>query len=102
MFVKECCIYWYTLQIFEFLFIWIYKHVFYFQDFCGPSCMEKYEYMSNKSSVKSIPNECALCAVCNQEKLINVLFDEFESKHKFCSEPCFIAFKYVNNVDPRK
>lgn len=62
--------------------------------------MEKYDQMSNKNAKKSNLVDITQCSVCIKEKQVHVLYDQFEKKHKFCSEPCFVAFKFVNVSNP--
>ncbi|GLV41688.1 without children [Carabus blaptoides fortunei] len=72
-----------------------------FKDFCSQLCMEKYDQMSNKNAKKSAALvDVTQCSVCIKEKQVHVLYDQFDKKHKFCSEPCFVAFKFVNVSNP--
>lgn len=67
-----------------------------FKDFCSQPCMRSYEHicLPKKKSVSKV------CAVCNNLKPIkvDVLIDD--DVHHFCSNPCFSAFKFVNNITP--
>lgn len=65
-----------------------------YRDFCNQQCLRKYESIINPKK-KFLPY---LCSVCNYKKpaKIEVLIDD--NTHRFCSSPCFSAFKFVNNV----
>ncbi|XP_070491945.1 zinc finger MYM-type protein 3 isoform X2 [Chironomus tepperi] len=67
-----------------------------YRDFCNQQCLKKYENILNPKKKQS-PH---VCSVCNNKKIakIEVLIDE--NVHCFCSNPCFSAFKFVNNVVP--
>lgn len=67
-----------------------------YRDFCNQQCLKKYENILNPKKKQS-PH---VCSVCNNKKVakIEVLIDE--NVHRFCSNPCFSAFKFVNNVVP--
>ncbi|KAF5272148.1 hypothetical protein FQA39_LY01230 [Lamprigera yunnana] len=72
-----------------------------FKDFCSKLCMEKYDIMSNKS--KRLARKVgAKCSVCSKEKLITIEFELANKMNLFCGEPCFVAFKFVNNITPAK
>lgn len=66
-----------------------------FKDFCSKKCMRLYEPIFNnkKHAVKT-------CAVCNNQKNVRVEINIDENHHYFCSNPCFSAFSFVNNVTP--
>lgn len=64
--------------------------------------MENFDLMSNKNTNRTSPVEVGVCSVCMNEKQLAITFEQFGNKQRFCSEPCFVAFKFVNNVDPRK
>ncbi|GLG96216.1 Uncharacterized protein GBIM_03033 [Gryllus bimaculatus] len=66
-----------------------------FKDFCTQSCMEKYDQMSNNHAPPVIVQECA---VCNNEKVVSMEVMHKKRVHKFCSEPCFAAFRFVNGM----
>ncbi|XP_050673906.1 zinc finger MYM-type protein 4 isoform X2 [Leptidea sinapis] len=69
-----------------------------FKDFCSQACMEKFDQM-NKNP---LPLQLwAKCAVCSLEKntSIEIEIDE-DITQRLCSEPCFAAFKFVNNICP--
>lgn len=68
-----------------------------FKDFCSKKCMKCYEQIFNhkKHVVKQ-------CAVCNNQKNVRVEIIIDAGTHYFCSNPCFSAFSFVNNVNPGK
>lgn len=66
-----------------------------FKDFCTQECMEKYEQMSSNTAPPEVTHECA---VCNEVKSVKVEVLLDSKLHKFCSDPCFAAFTYVNNI----
>lgn len=66
-----------------------------FKDFCTQSCMEKYEQMGCNVPPPTIIAECA---VCSNSKPVKVEVQLKDKTQKLCSEPCFAAFKFVNNI----
>lgn len=66
-----------------------------FKDFCEQSCMEKYERMGSNDDPPDVIEECA---VCSNSKPVRVEVDLDNKTQKLCSEPCFAAFKFVNNI----
>lgn len=67
-----------------------------FKDFCSKKCMRFYEHIfNNKKQTK-------ICAVCNNQKIVRVEIIVDSNVHYFCSNPCFSAFSFVNNVSPGK
>lgn len=66
-----------------------------FKDFCSRKCMRSYDQIFNhkKNTVKT-------CAVCNNPKIVRVEVIVDDNVHHFCSNPCFSAFSFVNNVTP--
>ncbi|CAG4960276.1 unnamed protein product [Colias eurytheme] len=69
-----------------------------FKDFCTQSCMEKFDQMS-KNPVPQ--NVWAKCAVCSIEKSTSIEVEVSEDVcQRLCSDPCFAAFKFVNNIFP--
>ncbi|XP_034253351.1 zinc finger MYM-type protein 3 [Thrips palmi] len=66
-----------------------------FKDFCVQDCMEKYEQMSNNTVPPEVTQECA---VCNEVKAVKVQVLLDSKWHKLCSDPCFAAFKFVNDI----
>ncbi|XP_044736804.1 zinc finger MYM-type protein 3-like [Chrysoperla carnea] len=64
-----------------------------FKDFCTQQCMEKYYKMNGEKSTST-----ALCDVCNNEKLVRIEIEVDNQIFQLCSEPCFVAFKFANNV----
>lgn len=65
-------------------------------NFCDHLCAKRYEEIIHPR--KRYPQY--LCSVCNNKKSpkVEVLLDGHV--HRFCSNPCFSAFKFVNNVNP--
>lgn len=57
--------------------------------------MEKYDQMSHNTSPPEVHHDCA---VCNEVKAVKVEVLLDFKVHKLCSEPCFAAFKFVNNI----
>lgn len=66
------------------------------RDFCSETCEKKYKEVITPQHKRRFP--VALCAVCNTSKpaRIQVLIEGKEMN--FCKNPCFSAFKFVNNV----
>lgn len=69
-----------------------------FKDFCVASCMKKYDDMCNPKK-KSVTGICAVCMNVDQ---ISVEVTVNEHNHSFCSNPCFSAFQFVNNINAGK
>lgn len=67
-----------------------------FKDFCNQICLKRYEDIINPK--KKPPAH--LCSVCNNEKPAKIVVNLEGGLHRFCSNPCFSAFKFVNNVFP--
>lgn len=65
-----------------------------FKDFCSKKCMRSYEQIFNNKKV------VRTCAVCNNSKPVRVEVVVDSNVHYFCSNPCFSAFSFVNNVNP--
>lgn len=65
-----------------------------YKDFCTQTCMKKYEELCNPKKKPVI----AMCAVCSLEKPVCVSVTIDNRIQKFCSNPCFSAFKFVNNI----
>lgn len=67
-----------------------------YRDFCNQQCLKMYENILNPKKKQS-PH---MCSVCNNKKVakIEVILDD--TVHRFCSNPCYSAFKFVNNVSP--
>lgn len=71
-----------------------------FKDFCSQSCMEKFDQMSKNPTPQPI---WAKCAVCSLEKATSIEVEVSEDVfQRLCSDPCFAAFKFVNNIFPGK
>lgn len=67
-----------------------------FKDFCSQNCMKKYDDMCNPKK-KANQGTCSVCNNLDQVR-VEVLIDGRD--HGFCSNPCFSAFKFVNNIFP--
>lgn len=65
-------------------------------NFCDEKCAKRYDEIINPRKKRSP----YLCSVCNHKKVpkVEILLDG--NTHRFCSSPCFSAFKFVNNVVP--
>lgn len=68
-----------------------------FKDFCSKTCMKHYEQIFNHK--KHIVRQCA---VCNNQKNVRVEINIDGGTHYFCSNPCYSAFSFVNNVTTGK
>lgn len=68
-----------------------------FKDFCSRKCMRCYEQIFNAKKAPIKP-----CAVCNNSKPVKVEVSIDDNIVNFCSNPCFSAFKFVNNITPGK
>lgn len=69
-----------------------------FKDFCSRKCMRLYEQICTTKK----QNTAKICAVCNNSKPFKVEVVIDSNVHHFCSNPCFSAFKFVNNIVPGK
>lgn len=67
-----------------------------FKDFCSQMCMKKYDDMCNPKK-RSNQGTCSVCNNVDQVR-VEVMIDGHD--HGFCSNPCFSAFKFVNNIFP--
>lgn len=71
-----------------------------FKDFCTQVCMEKFDQMSKNPVPQPV---WAKCAVCSLEKATTIEVEVSETAtQRLCSDPCFAAFKFVNNITPGK
>lgn len=69
-----------------------------FKDFCSQICMEKFDHMSKNPVPQPV---WAKCAVCSLEKATTIEVEVSEDSYqRLCSDPCFAAFKFVNNIFP--
>ncbi|KAJ8711642.1 hypothetical protein PYW08_008596 [Mythimna loreyi] len=69
-----------------------------FKDFCSQACMEKFDQMSKNPIPQPV---WAKCAVCSLEKATAIEVEVSEElSQRLCSDPCFAAFKFVNNIFP--
>lgn len=68
-----------------------------FKEFCTQSCMGKFEVMSGASGPV-----VGACAVCGDMKPVAVEVLQGSKINTLCSDPCFAAFKFVNNVSEGK
>lgn len=66
-----------------------------FKDFCRASCMKKYDEMCNPKK-KCCTRICAVCMNVDQVRVEVMVNDQ---THSFCSNPCFSAFQFVNNIN---
>lgn len=69
-----------------------------FKDFCRASCMKKYDEMCNPKK-KIATGICAVCMNVDQVRVEVTVNDQY---HSFCSNPCFSAFQFVNNINAGK
>jgi hypothetical protein len=65
-----------------------------YKDFCDQQCLRKYENILSPKK-KFSPY---MCSVCNYKKPAKIEVAIDENIHRFCSSPCFSAFKFVNNI----
>lgn len=65
-------------------------------NFCNEECAKRFDDIVNPK--KRQPPY--LCSVCNNKKSPKVQVFLDGNIHRFCSNPCFSAFKFVNNVVP--
>lgn len=71
-----------------------------FKDFCSQTCMEKFDQMSKNPIPQPV---WAKCAVCSLEKATTIEVEvSKDATQRLCSDPCFAAFKFVNNIFPGK
>ncbi|CAK1545626.1 unnamed protein product [Leptosia nina] len=68
-----------------------------FKDFCTQVCMEKFDQMSKNTKPQPV---WAKCAVCSLEKGTTIEVEVMNICQRLCSDPCFAAFKFVNNIVP--
>lgn len=68
-----------------------------FKDFCSQTCMGKFDQMSKNPTPQPV---WAKCAVCSLEKMTAIEIEVNEVTQRLCSDPCFAAFKFVNNLFP--
>lgn len=66
------------------------------KSFCNDQCAKTYDTIINPRKNRSP----YLCSVCNNKKSPEVVALLDGDIHRFCSNPCFSAFKFVNNVVP--
>lgn len=66
------------------------------KSFCDDHCAKAYDTIINPRKNRSP----YLCSVCNNKKSPEVVALLDGDIHRFCSNPCFSAFKFVNNVVP--
>lgn len=71
-----------------------------FKDFCSQLCMEKFDQISKNPIPQPVWSKCAVCSL---EKATNIEVEVSEdATQRLCSDPCFAAFKFVNNIFPGK
>ncbi|XP_045779210.1 zinc finger MYM-type protein 3 isoform X2 [Maniola jurtina] len=69
-----------------------------FKDFCSQNCMEKFDQMSKNPIPQPVWSKCAVCSL---EKATTIEVEVGKDVHqRLCSDPCFAAFKFVNNMFP--
>lgn len=66
-----------------------------YKDFCSKLCMRSYDQIF---STKRKPLK--ICNVCNNSRQVRVEVVIGQNTHNFCSNPCYSAFKFVNNISP--
>lgn len=66
-----------------------------YKDFCSKTCSDSYNKMGFK---KIVVPPGTICCVCKSEKNIEVEFEMSDKMHYFCGDPCFVAFRFVNNI----
>lgn len=64
--------------------------------FCNDVCFKAYDGIINPRK-KLLAH---ICSVCNNKRLAQVEIILDGNIHRICSNPCFSAFKFVNNVTP--
>ncbi|XP_050556364.1 uncharacterized protein LOC118264429 isoform X1 [Spodoptera frugiperda] len=68
------------------------------KDFCSQACVEKFDLMSKNPIPQPV---WAKCAVCSLEKANSIEVEVSEElSQRLCSDACFTAFKFVNNIVP--
>lgn len=65
-----------------------------YKDFCTQFCMKKYDEISNNKKKSKIE----ICGVCSKLSPVAVEVTLDGSEYNFCTNPCFSAFKFVNNI----
>lgn len=65
------------------------------KDFCSERCSIAYDQMGIKNYRAS---EGIKCSVCSSDKPIEIQFRHGGKMNYFCSDPCFVAFRFVNKV----
>lgn len=68
-----------------------------YKDFCSPICRKKYDEVITPMHKRRFP--IALCTVCNTSKPARIQVSIEGREMNFCKNPCFTAFKFVNNVN---
>ncbi|CAG4955084.1 unnamed protein product [Parnassius apollo] len=69
-----------------------------FKDFCSQICVDKFDQMSKNPVPQPV---WAKCAVCSLQKATPIEVEVGEDvTQRLCSDPCFAAFKFVNNIFP--
>lgn len=70
-----------------------------FKDFCEQDCLKKYSVLHLGQHPEK---ETLKCAVCSDEKPVEKELICKEKVIKLCSDPCFNAYKFGNNVESAK
>ncbi|XP_017776118.1 PREDICTED: zinc finger MYM-type protein 3-like [Nicrophorus vespilloides] len=65
------------------------------KNFCSKRCMQV-------CSPDKVPKDSNRCAVCHLVKTVEVKIRKADKIFCFCGEPCFVAYKFVNNANPVK
>lgn len=68
------------------------------KDFCTTACKRRYEEIVCPAHKRKMP--MAACDVCTQRKPSKIQLFLDGKEFFFCKNPCFSAFKFVNNVSP--
>ncbi|XP_059471481.1 zinc finger MYM-type protein 4 [Neocloeon triangulifer] len=66
-----------------------------FKDFCSKNCMDDYDIMVSNKPKPVIEDNCA---VCSEKKTISIEVIQLSGIQRLCSDPCFAAFKFANNL----
>ncbi|CAB3362731.1 Hypothetical predicted protein [Cloeon dipterum] len=66
-----------------------------FKDFCSKNCMDDYHVILCNRPKPVITDSCA---VCSDMKEITIEVIQSGGVQRLCSDPCFAAFKFANNL----
>lgn len=70
-----------------------------FKNFCSQKCVK--EFANIKETLPVVP-EGTKCSVCKAENTITIEYEFDGTMNYFCSDRCFVAFNFVNNINPLK